>query len=107
MEVTALNEVIELVSKVAPAAQQLFPGCEVYLFGSYAKGCPRVQSDIDVGVLVSNLDSYIEDGTIAQRTMDLWVAADKVDDRMAACVRASDDATGFADVIRETGIKVA
>ena len=102
-----MSEIIKLVSDVAPAAQQLFPGCEVYLFGSYAKGCARVQSDIDVGILVDDLDMYIEDGTVAKRTMDLWLAAGKVDDRMAACVRAADDATGFADVIRETGIKVA
>lgn len=102
-----LEEVLELVKELVPAAQRLYPGCEVWLFGSYAKGCARPASDIDVGVLVDNLESYIADGTVAERTMDLWLAADEIDSMISACVRASDDATGFPVEIRKTGIRVA
>ena len=102
-----LVEVLGFVRALVPAARKSFPECEVWLFGSYAKGCAGEASDIDVGVLVSagDIDRYIDANTMWSRACDLWWAAAEVDDMLATCIR--DAGCSFADVIRETGIRVA
>lgn len=101
------NSAFHAAEMLAPKARALFPGCQVYLFGSQAKGCARPHSDIDVGIIVESLEPYINDGSLADRTCELWLAAVEVDDRISACVRSLDDSTGFADIITNTGVRVA
>lgn len=105
--VHTLEEILCFAKTLVPAAQQSFPGCEVWLFGSYAKGCATAASDIDVGVLVpaGDIDRYVDANTMWGRACDLWWAASEVDDMLATCIRDAD--CSFASVIRETGIRVA
>ncbi|MCX5691748.1 MAG: nucleotidyltransferase domain-containing protein [Planctomycetota bacterium] len=54
---------LELDRKLAEAKRRLqamFGPCEIYLFGSYATGTPRAESDIDLAVVLpsSNLDFH-------------------------------------------------
>lgn len=102
-----LDEVLEFARELAPAAQESFPGCEVWLFGSYAKGCANAASDIDVGILLppGDIDRYIDEHSMWGRACDLWLAAADIDDVLETCIRESD--CSFAGVIRETGIRVA
>lgn len=102
-----LDEVLGFTREIVPAAQESFPGCEVWLFGSYAKGCAHEASDIDIGVLVpaGDIDRHIDGHSMWDRACALWDAAAKLDDMIATCIRDAD--TGFAEVIRGTGIRVA
>lgn len=102
-----LDEVLGFTRELAPAAQESFPDCEVWLFGSYAKGCAHEASDIDVGILVpsGDIDRDIDEGSMWDRACSLWRASAEIDDMIATCIRDAD--TGFAAHIRETGIRVA
>lgn len=102
-----LEEVLGFTRELVPAAQQYFPGCEAWLFGSYAKGCAGPASDIDVGILVpaGDIDRYVDEGSMWDRACALWDAAAALDDMIATCIRDAD--SSFAGVIRETGIRVA
>lgn len=102
-----LEEVLLLTKELVPVAQRSFPGCEVWLFGSYAKGCAHEASDIDVGVLVPAgcIDRFVDENSMWKRACDLWLAASEIDDMLETCIRESD--CSFAGVIRETGIRVA
>ena len=105
--VHTLEEVIGITRELVPTAQRSFPGCEVWLFGSYAKGCANAASDIDVGILLppGDIDRYIDEHSMWGRACDLWLAAADIDDVLETCIRESD--CSFAGVIRETGIRVA
>ncbi len=102
-----LEEVLGFVRALVPAARKSFPECEVWLFGSYAKGCPGPASDVDVGIIVpaGDIDRYVDEGSMWGRACDLWLAAAEIDDMLETCIRESD--CSFATHIRETGIRVA
>ena len=105
--VHTLDEVLNFARELVPTAQRSFPSCEVWLFGSYAKGCANEASDIDVGIIVpsGDIDRYIDAGEMWGRACDLWLASAEVNDMLATCIRESDNT--FAAHIRETGIRVA
>lgn len=100
------EEAIGAAAKLAPIATRLFPGSSVYLFGSYAKGKAKPSSDIDVAIIVPNSDDY-DSVDYNKRIGELNLAAYDVNDKIEAIVRESQDCTGFVDIIRSTGIKVA
>ena len=66
--VQEMSKVLEDSRKFATAALDVVPGAEVWLYGSYAKGCPRPGSDIDIAVVVP--DGYYTDP-------DAWLADNK------------------------------
>jgi predicted nucleotidyltransferase len=75
---------------------------KVYLFGSYAKGTPREDSDIDVAFVVSRFE-----GDFFKVIPPMWKLKRKVDVRIEPHVVARDaDYAGFLDEIRRTGIEI-
>ena len=55
------TEVIKKVKKYAQVVKEKFPVRMIILFGSYARGCAREHSDIDVAVVVDHNDEdYLE-----------------------------------------------
>ena len=46
---------------------------KVYMYGSYSKGYPRPESDIDVAIIVPKVD-----GDWLKLSTDLWLDVDKV-----------------------------
>ena len=73
-----------------------------YLFGSYAKGTPRTDSDIDVAFVVKRFE-----GDFFQVIPPIWKLKRKVDMRIEPHVIARDtDYAGFLDEIRRTGIEI-
>lgn len=74
----------------------------VYLFGSYAKGTPHRDSDIDVAFVVSRFE-----GDFFQIVPPMWKLKREVDMRIEPHVIARDaDYAGFLDEIRRTGIEI-
>ncbi len=51
------KQVINIVKDYKNALAGLFPVYSVYLFGSYSKGTAKSDSDIDVAVVVTKLDT--------------------------------------------------
>jgi predicted nucleotidyltransferase len=75
---------------------------KVYLFGSYAKGTPRTDSDIDVAFVVNRFE-----GDFFRIIPPMWKLKRKVDVRIEPHVIARDaDYAGFLDEIRRTGIEI-
>lgn len=46
------EQAVRKVKQFAEEVRQHLPVCELWLYGSYAKGCQRRYSDIDVAVVV-------------------------------------------------------
>jgi predicted nucleotidyltransferase len=77
---------------------------QFYLFGSYAKGIPHKDSDIDVALIVEHLD---ENYNFLEIEPQLWRLKRQVDYRIEPHVIARDtDYAGFLDEIQRTGIEV-
>jgi predicted nucleotidyltransferase len=75
---------------------------KVYLFGSYAKGTPHKDSDIDVAFVVKRFK-----GDFFQVIPPIWKLKRQIDVRIEPHVIARDtDYAGFLDEIRRTGIEI-
>ncbi|MDR1523977.1 MAG: nucleotidyltransferase domain-containing protein [Tannerella sp.] len=100
------ENIIEKVRIYKDLVKSLFPVKieNVYLFGSYAKGTPHKDSDIDVALVVRHLD---ENYSIWDTEPLLWKIGRQVDFRISPVVVALDtDYTGFYDEIQQTGILI-
>lgn len=100
-------EAVEAAERFAPRALEIFPGAEVYLYGSHAKGYATKASDIDVALVLSEYDEDETPATIWEKTGKLWWEADEVDSRIEPVVRTRKDTTGFVRSIMDTGIRIA
>ncbi len=95
----AINKVIEysiLLKKHLPIEK-------VYLFGSYAKNTNRLDSDIDVAVVVKHID-----GDFFDIHPLLWKLRRQIDDRIEPILIEKDnDLGGFLAEIEKYGIELA
>lgn len=55
--VRQLSEVEGLVLRVVELVNRRFRVKDAYLFGSYAEGCPREESDIDIAIFAEGIES--------------------------------------------------
>ena len=77
---------------------------QFWLFGSYAKGSPNKDSDIDVALVVDYLD---KDYDFFETEPLLWKLTRQVDYRIEPVLIARDtDYAGFLDEIQKTGILI-
>ena len=99
-------EALEASRKLTPIALSLFPGSDVYMFGSQAKGCAAEASDIDFAVLLP-ADVRMEPRERFDKAVKLSIAAARIDLRIEPVVRRADDRTGFVHSVVTTGIKLS
>ncbi len=95
----------EAVNKVKAFRQLLsnyFQFENIYLFGSYAKGTNREDSDIDVAIIVDHIE-----GDYFSINPLLWKLRRQIDDRIELILieRNFDDAD-FLGEIQKNGIKI-
>jgi predicted nucleotidyltransferase len=77
---------------------------QFWLFGSYAKGNPHKDSDIDVALVVDHLS---DDYSILDTEPILWKLLEQVDFRIEPHVIARDtDYAGFLNEVQRTGIEI-
>jgi predicted nucleotidyltransferase len=98
------TDIIDKVRTYKRLALESFPMKveKVYLFGSYAKGVPHQDSDIDVAFVVKRFE-----GDFFKVIPPLWLLKCQVDSRIEPHVIARDtDYAGFLDEIQRTGIEV-
>lgn len=76
---------------------------KVYLFGSYAKGNYREDSDIDVAIVVNRID-----GDYFSINPLLWKLRRQVDDRIEPILIEKDfDDAHFLEEIQRSGIEIS
>ncbi|MDQ1284252.1 MAG: uncharacterized protein QG620_600 [Patescibacteria group bacterium] len=96
----------EIVKKYARELKKAkYPFSAMYLFGSYAKGKPRKDSDIDVAVVSSELDKNWD-----KARFKLWHLTVNVDTRIEPHGFSPEDFKDYwnpmAHEIKKTGIRV-
>jgi predicted nucleotidyltransferase len=75
---------------------------KAYLFGSYAKGCPNEDSDIDIAFIVNKWN-----GSYEETVVPIWRLRKNVDFRIEPHIIVPDeDYTGFLPEIQRTGIEI-
>jgi len=98
------RDIINKVKAYKQVIQDWFPMpiASMYLYGSYAKGSARKDSDIDVAIVVRHFE-----GNYFDIVPMLWKLTHKIDHRIEPVVVAQDtDYTGFLDEIQRTGIQI-
>jgi predicted nucleotidyltransferase len=79
-----------------------FPLENVYLFGSYAKGTNREDSDIDVAIVVNHID-----GDYFSVNPLLWKLRRQIDDRIEPfLIEKEFDEADFLEEIKRYGIEI-
>jgi len=94
------SEVISIVSKYKVLVSRHFDIENIILFGSYAKGNQKEDSDIDVAVVVNSMD--LDFFTYAPL---LWKLRREIDDRIEPIlIEKNKDESGFLKEILKTGL---
>jgi uncharacterized protein len=96
------NEVIEKVRQFAILISPELPLKSVILFGSYAKGTEKKDSDIDVAIVVKSTSK-----DFSEYAPMIWRLRRKIDTLIEPILlEEDDDPSGFLDEIYRTGIVV-
>ena len=75
---------------------------KAYLFGSYAKGCPKKDSDIDIAIIVNK-----RIGGYEETVVPIWRLRKNIDFRIEPHIIVPDeDYAGFLPEIQRTGIEI-
>jgi predicted nucleotidyltransferase len=83
-------------------AQQIVPHERTYLFGSYATGTPRDESDLDIGIVVPRID-----GDFFKMLTQLYILRRQVDLRIEPhLIVENADPLDFAREVARTGIRL-
>ena len=97
------QEVIEKLKLYNRLVQNLIKPSQLFLYGSYAKGTNRPDSDIDVAVIVDHFE-----GNIIETLTALYKLRRQVDDRIEpVLLDIHSDPSGFAQDIMAHGKVVA
>ena len=95
------EQAIKLAQCYKAAVAERLPLKAVYLYGSYSKGNPTEDSDIDIAVVVDRLcDNYFEDTPL------LWKLRRKVSNLIEPVLLTEDPNNPlYADILK-TGIRI-
>ncbi len=74
---------------------------KVYMYGSYSKGYPKPESDIDVAVIVPRVE-----GDWLTLSTDLWVDVDKVNILIEPVLLEEGQQSPLYDDVMRTGVAV-
>ena len=96
------NEAIEKVKRFADLVSLELPLKAVILFGSYAKGTERRDSDIDVAIVVKSTNKEF-----SEYAPMIWRLRRKIDTLIEpVLIEEDNDLSGFLEEIYRTGILV-
>lgn len=96
------NEIIAKLTDYKHLLEEHFDIDKIILFGSYAKGNPREDSDIDVAVIVKKIK-----GDYFSTTPVLWKLRRQIDDRIEPVLfETGIDKSGFLTDIINYGIEI-
>lgn len=96
------SEAIIKVKEYSLLLKNYFPFEKVYLFGSYAKNTNRIDSDIDVAIVVNKIE-----GDYFSIHPLLWKLRRQIDDRIEPIlIERDNDNGGFLSEIQKYGIEI-
>ena len=96
------DEVIRKLVQYKQLLSQYMPFEKMILFGSYARGTQREESDVDVAIIVNE----IQGDYFSTRPL-LWRIRREVDDRIEpVLLEKKHDESGFLEEITKTGILI-
>lgn len=96
------SEIIDKLRRYKSLIAEKFPLEEMLLYGSFAKGSYRSDSDIDVAVVVREIP-----GDYLSAAPLLWKMRREIDARIEPLLFVSGkDPAGFLEEIRKTGIRI-
>lgn len=97
------EDIIKKLKMLSNEAEKYFAFDKVILYGSYANGTYKVDSDIDVAFFVKEINS-----NYWQLSARLFELADKIDYRIEpVIINAATDKSGFAEHIFKNGIAIS
>jgi len=96
------SEIINKIRAYKLLLKEHFELDKIYLFGSYAKGTNKIDSDIDVAIIVNNMnEDYLSIAAL------IWKLRRQIDDRIEPIIFEKEhDRSGFLDEIKRTGVEI-
>lgn len=94
--------VVEKVKQYADIVRQTIPVKRIVLYGSYARGCEKNNSDIDVAIIVDRIE-----GDYLELSARLFELVGKIDLRIEpVLLNENSDKSGFIESIMKYGKEI-
>ena len=100
------KEIIDIINKYIEIVIKNYNVIAIILFGSYAKGTQRKDSDIDIAVITDDIktDKFDEEVNLMQLRNDIDY---RIEPHIISVADFENDETPFVVEVKKTGIKVA
>ncbi len=100
------SEISDIVNKYIEIVVKNYDVVAIILFGSYAKGTQREDSDIDIAVITDDIktDKFDEEVNLMQLRNDIDY---RIEPHIISVTDYENDETPFVIEVKNTGIKVA
>ena len=100
------KEIIDIVNKYIEIVSKNYDVLAIILFGSYAKGTQREDSDIDIAVITDDIktDKFDEEVNLMQLRNNIDY---RIEPHIISISDYENDETPFVLEVKNTGIKVA
>ena len=100
------KEIIDIVNKYIKIVSENYNVIAIVLFGSYAKGTQREDSDIDIAIITDDIktDKFDEEVNLMQLRNDIDY---RIEPHIISVADFENDETPFVVEVKKTGIKVA
>ena len=100
------TEIIDIVDKYVEIVSKNYDVIAIILFGSYAKGTQREDSDIDIAIITDDIktDKFDEEVNLMQLRNNIDY---RIEPHIISVTDYENDETPFVVEVKNTGIKVA
>ena len=100
------REIVEIVNKYIEIVSENYNVIAIILFGSYAKGTQREDSDIDIAIITDDIktDKFDEEVNLMQLRNNIDY---RIEPHIISVKDYENDETPFVVEVKNTGIKVA
>ena len=100
------KEIVDIVNRYIKIVNENYDVIAIILFGSYAKGTQREDSDIDIAVITDDIktDKFDEEVNLMQLRNDIDY---RIEPHIISIADYENDETPFVVEVKNTGIKVA
>ncbi len=100
------REIIDIVNEYIEIVSKNYDVVAIILFGSYAKGTQREDSDIDIAIITDDIktDKFDEEVNLMQLRNDIDY---RIEPHIISISDYENDETPFVIEVKNTGIKVA
>ena len=100
------REIIDIVNEYIEIVSKNYDVVAIILFGSYAKGTQRKDSDIDIAIITDDIktDKFDEEVNLMQLKNDIDY---RIEPHIISISDYENDETPFVIEVKNTGIKVA